>query len=539
MQKDVETELREAVQRILHSPSRKKLVVAGPGTGKTWLFRELLEHAPGQRDERLVLTFINNLKDDLDRHLGHLAQVYTLHGYCQYLLYRHGELRRGLSPEFKCYPGLASLIKKDWEWLQRSKSPKFVEEMRHLKCPVEHEVFYFNRADYYNAVDFDDSVYRTYRGLIKNPELVPPYELVLIDEFQDFNKMEAGIIDLLADRNSIVLAGDDDQALYTKLRNTSWDHIRSHHAGDEYDVFPLPFSMRCTEVIVEAVNDIIRKARRDAKLEGRIDKPYRFYEPLKGEVSRQYPKIDLVCTSVQQPKANYFGKYIESAVRLIPEADIEKAQEDREPAVLVIGRSPYLPMIKRHLIDAGLLTPDNQGTRNEREEALEILHENPGSNLGWRIILGCGVVSIAAERVRAANEQGLSLAEVIPEEECAAVQREAEDMIIANAGEIEKIEAPDDALNIKLTSFEGSKGLSAQHVFLVGLHAGDLPLNPNQIQDIEICRFVVGLTRTKKKCSLLFTQYFLGEAKNPSPFLDWIKTARFELIKVSAAYWKR
>ena len=535
----VEKELQEATDRILQSASRKKLIVAGPGTGKTWLFRALLEQSPGQRDERLVLTFINNLKDELDRNLGHLAQVFTLHAYCQHLLYRHAELRGDLSPEFKCYPGLASLIKQDWEWLQRSKPPKFVEEMRHIECSVENEAFYFGRADYYNAVDFDDSVYRIYRKLVKNSELVPPYELVLVDEFQDFNKMEAGIIDLLADRNSIVIAGDDDQALYSQLRAASWDHIRSHHYGDEYDVFSLPFCMRCTEVVVEAVNDIIGRARADAKLQGRIDKPFRFYEPLKGEVSLQYPKIDLVRTTVQRENANYFGRYIENAIRSIPVADIEKAKEDQDPVALVIGRRPYLPMIERHLINAGLLTSDNQETRSERKEALEILHENPGSNLGWRIILGYGSRAVAAEMVRTANEKGLSLVEVIPEEDRAAVQQEAEEMIAAKAGEFEEIEAPDDAPNIKLTSFEGSKGLSAQHIFLAGLHAGELPRNPDQIQDIEICRFVVGLTRTKKKCSLLFTRNFAGVPKSPSPFLGWIKRARFEEINVNAAYWKR
>lgn len=77
--KDVQTELKEAVDKVLASKSRKKLVVAGPGAGKTTLFRKLLEAAIGQRENRLVLTFINNLKDDLERTLGDISQVFTLH----------------------------------------------------------------------------------------------------------------------------------------------------------------------------------------------------------------------------------------------------------------------------------------------------------------------------------------------------------------------------------------------------------------------------------------------------------------------------
>jgi superfamily I DNA/RNA helicase len=92
--------------------------------------------------------------------------------------------------------------------------------MRDLGCDANHKAFYRERTNYYNAVDFDDSVFRTYdqlRRCVSGPE----YTLVLIDEFQDFNKMEAAVIGLLAQRNPIVIAGDDDQALYSQLRSAS------------------------------------------------------------------------------------------------------------------------------------------------------------------------------------------------------------------------------------------------------------------------------------------------------------------------------
>ena len=43
MTNGVEQELQAATDRILQSDSRKKLIVAGPGTGKTFIFRRLLE----------------------------------------------------------------------------------------------------------------------------------------------------------------------------------------------------------------------------------------------------------------------------------------------------------------------------------------------------------------------------------------------------------------------------------------------------------------------------------------------------------------
>ena len=52
------------------------------------------------------------------------------------------------------------------------------------------------------------------RYLEKNSKRVPKFDLVFVDEFQDFNKLEVSLINLLGKKNSILIAGDDDQALY-------------------------------------------------------------------------------------------------------------------------------------------------------------------------------------------------------------------------------------------------------------------------------------------------------------------------------------
>jgi superfamily I DNA/RNA helicase len=217
-QTDVKAELKLATDRIVASKSRKKLVVAGPGAGKTYLFRELLKSINSTPDQSLVLTFINSLKGDLELNLGAASRVFTLHGYCQHLLRRDDKLRKGLSAKFRCYPGLRHLIPEDWIWIRGSDAPTFIKLMRDLNCTAEQNEFYLERSNYYDAVDFDDSVHRVLQKLSEDNALIPKYSLVLIDEFQDFNKMEASIIDLLADHNSIVIAGDDDQALYSQLR---------------------------------------------------------------------------------------------------------------------------------------------------------------------------------------------------------------------------------------------------------------------------------------------------------------------------------
>jgi len=60
-------EPERAVDRVLSSHSPERLIVAGPGAGKTHLFREILRFTPGDEHDRIALTFINQLKDDLGK----------------------------------------------------------------------------------------------------------------------------------------------------------------------------------------------------------------------------------------------------------------------------------------------------------------------------------------------------------------------------------------------------------------------------------------------------------------------------------------
>ena len=50
-------EMEKHVDAILHSQSNKKVVVAGPGTGKTYLFKKLLEG----KGKTLTLTFLTSM----------------------------------------------------------------------------------------------------------------------------------------------------------------------------------------------------------------------------------------------------------------------------------------------------------------------------------------------------------------------------------------------------------------------------------------------------------------------------------------------
>ena len=537
-----ESELKDTIERVLHSQSRKRLIVGGPGTGKTTLFRHMLELASGKPGRRIVLTFVNTLKDDLEDDLADVAKVFTLHSYCLGLMHRDAAVRVPLSSDFRCCPGLASLIKEDWEHIKKCEAPQFVVEMRNL-ADENHISFYLERGEYYDAVDFDDMVYRTLQSFISGRAVLDEYDLVLIDEYQDFNRLEAGLIDVLGQRSPIVIAGDDDQALYSQLRQTSWEHIRLLNQAGEYEVFKLPFCMRCPKVVVDAVNDVLTKAQELRKLEGRIEKPYKHFPPAKAADSAKYPKIDVIETSVQRLDANYMGRYIAKAIADIPGDEIEAAAGGGYPAALVIAARPYRDQIIRYLESAGypIDTRREPGSKVNRELGLSVLKEDGGSNLGWRIMLSVDAPTLLSDLIAQTIDGARRLIDLLPGDFRSSVLADVE-AYEPPAGESEeerRTSASVESLPVRVTSFEGAKGLSAQHVFIAGLHDYELPHNPRAIQGLEICKFVVGLTRTRKRCSLIHTRSFAGTRRSPSSFISWINGARLEHIKVDAAYWKK
>lgn len=402
--------------------------------------------------------------------------------------------------------------------------------------------FYLGRANYYDAVEFDDSVFRVRKVLIEHHDLVEAYEMILVDEYQDFNRLEASFIDLLATKSPITIVGDDDQALYSRLRGSSHEFIRHLHQSGEYERFELPFCMRCPEVVVGAISDIVEAAQRINKLRGRIEKPYVYYPQHKEADSKRYPAIRIVATSTQQSKANYMGRYIAQAIGQIAPEEIEESRKEGFPTVLIIGPAHYLRPIIELLSSEGfrLDTKENSGPRMlERPDALTILRANPKSNLGWRVILEVDRPRFRREIIRQSVKEALPLIELLPGDYRDKILEEAEkwsgEIVAAGLAEAEDVSSP----MIKLTSFEGSKGLSAQHVFILGVQEEDLPRDRQDITDLEICKLIVALTRTRKQCQILYTWRFSGRRKRPSIFLDWIRGGRKELITVDKAYWEK
>src|SRR5262249_54080020 len=207
---------------------------------------------------------------------------------------------------------------------------------------------------------------------------------------------------------------------------------------------------------------------------------------------------------------------------------------------LVIGPSQYLRQIRRHLEENGYqceAASQGEPVAVHRVEGLAILRANPEANLGWRLVLHVDNPPFLANATRA------SVADLVPL--VGLTPAEYRDRILTEAAAYEQpaevtpaVLEVDPALpTIKFVSFEGSKGLSAQHVFVVGLHEGDLPRQPAAVDDLEVCKLIVAITRTRKQCHLVYARRWGNNWKRPSPFLDWIRPERREFVRVTRNYW--
>ena len=132
---------------------------------------------------------------------------------------------------------------------------------------------YVNRMKASNALDFDDLLLLTVRLLKENSDILEHYQkrfrYVLVDEYQDTNKLQYLLASALAGgHGNICVVGDDDQSIY-KFRGATIENIMSFekHFKDAR-VIRLEQNYRSTGFILAAANDVIRnnEGRKGKKL---------------------------------------------------------------------------------------------------------------------------------------------------------------------------------------------------------------------------------------------------------------------------------
>ncbi|MBP6977626.1 MAG: AAA family ATPase [Lentimicrobiaceae bacterium] len=503
------------VNKIKDSLHPRKVVVSGPGTGKSYLFSELIKKKRAEgKTNFLAITFIGKLSDMLADDLCGLAETMTLHAFAREFVLQNC---RG----WTYYPKMYELIKEDLE----------NEGIKNFEIGDEN---YINKTKFYKAIGNDDVVYYAVRICRKNPNKIPQYDLILIDEFQDFNSIESDFVDLLAQRSEIIIVGDDDQTLY-KFKGSSPSFLRNKYSqsNDNFESHTLRFCSRCTEVMIKCFHDLIETYGLNDPQLGRIQKEFICYLPDKNEDSKRNSKIQILKNC---PTGKIAFEIKKELTRLV------QSQKIKDVLIIGEGRSceSILKQIGEQLSNYGFRNVDYKkkidyfSINQDIVDAYKLIHYNPSSPLGWRILGNPEdskqrnkhiknaetldrIINSTSSKLTSIRDQAISELETVIEDES------------INDFEIRKgllfkllkrnnihLSRPLCNLDISVCNILNSKGLGADVVFLVGFDNKRFPLKETPNEE-EVYQMLVAMTRAKKRIYLINT---IG--KNMSSFIDYL-----------------
>ncbi|MGI6256903.1 MAG: UvrD-helicase domain-containing protein [Anaerovoracaceae bacterium] len=240
---DTGIDKKSAAYKFASGKSKVIRVVAGPGTGKSFGLQRrvarLLEE--GQEPRKiLAVTFTRTAAQDLRNEIQSVGVegsdkviAKTLHSFCFGLLNKKAIIERtGRFPrpmlEFEQKPMLYDIdntfgklrdkqkriqaFESAWARLQ-SEDPGFPLEA--IDKQFAGEITSWLKA--HKAMLFGEMIIETFHYLRNNPSCVESrgFDHILVDEYQDLNKAEQAVIDLLASNCNLAIIGDDDQSIYS------------------------------------------------------------------------------------------------------------------------------------------------------------------------------------------------------------------------------------------------------------------------------------------------------------------------------------
>lgn len=271
------------------------VVFAGAGSGKTMVITHRVAHLVAVQQvppwRILAVTFTNKaaavMRERLAGLLGDQAQdlwVGTFHAICARLLRRYSDAC-GVRRDFVIYDDLdqRAVLKrlanqlnlddkvyapKRLAWhINRAKqecisSEEFETPTSFERIVKEVYLAYDEQLQKSGALDFGDLIFRLVRALRSNDqlcvELQNRYQYVLVDEFQDTNRVQFQFVyDLCKSHRNLCVVGDDDQSIY-RWRGADRRNILDfdRHFTDA-TIVKLEQNYRSTKRILRAANAVI------------------------------------------------------------------------------------------------------------------------------------------------------------------------------------------------------------------------------------------------------------------------------------------
>ena len=299
---DYAAELNEQQYAAVTAPPGPLLVIAGAGSGKTrtltYRVAYLLENGVDARNI-LLLTFTNKAARQMLDRVANLLPVDasgiwggTFHSVGNRMLRRHGTAlgyspgftimdredqkdlittvvaSSGIDPKEIRFPKSDVLVdlfsfvvntERPMEELLAEKFPYFLPLLEQIK---DVHARYERKKKATNSLDFDDLLEKTLRLLTEHQHIAALYrrqfQFILVDEYQDTNKIQADFIDTLAaEHKNVMVVGDDAQSIYS-WRGANFQNILEFPKRyPSAQVFRIELNYRSVPEILSVANSAI------------------------------------------------------------------------------------------------------------------------------------------------------------------------------------------------------------------------------------------------------------------------------------------
>jgi DNA helicase II / ATP-dependent DNA helicase PcrA len=544
-----------------------QLTLAGPGSGKTSTLTGRFVHLvrQGVKPARiLAVTFTKKAADEMSRRIARLLElpsasslhVMTFHAFAFRLL-KKNPCVAGLPKKFQLWdaPEQRHIFNSRQMWWNEEKdildiiggakerlldADAFAATIRRDDEVLVEAIKYFRVYQQAlrdaGAIDFADMVPFVVKAMTESQSyrrsITSAYDHVLVDEYQDVNPGQAGLIDhFVTDGVRLWAVGDDDQTLY------------AFRASDVRYI--LEFSKKYPAAIVHTLNRNYRSCRDIAFAAKRLirhnrtrhDKNYQPTLTEPGEmVIRGYSSPEIEARQIGRSIAELIRRgcaapeigvlYRSGAIGLPVQTVLKEMAIPFEvrggadlwqgaAAKLVIGSLYYLRD------GEGPQAISRLGT-NKRGQILRQQLDQIRAAVRNQFAAWCrNVQQIVADAVpgQSSNREKAEWYAVVDAVVTLALSCSTLDELVAKNAEQSRSFRSASQHTVVLSTIHSAKGLEWDTVFMVGMEEAVLPHGSSE--DIEEERRVayVGITRARSRLGLTYSVERYGERSKPSPFL--------------------
>ena len=301
-------------KKSIIEPARKILCIAGAGSGKTTVLTKRIEFLAKCRSidtsKILAITFTRKARQEMIQRIsskipGHSVSVETFNSFSEKILKRYGnniydkEFRvMGFNDKIKIYKealekngyGIREALKAYYpakklnsndekklffdmifqisSLIENCKNNNTLTELREKARNLDsakdknRAIFIISLTEKIEELkkkqglrDYTDQLRDALKLFEKNPSLIPEYEHILVDEYQDVNELQVRLIELLSPKN-LFAVGDPRQSIYG-WRGSRIEYIMSFNYNDS-KILQLRKNYRSDSKIVESSNKLIR-----------------------------------------------------------------------------------------------------------------------------------------------------------------------------------------------------------------------------------------------------------------------------------------